>query len=111
MSIDQTNVVDLIRIDRETGYVVLSVVDHLDWSSEQTESHLLLLQDKLNMYLAFLESGEIYESYPQYEGHEIKMEVVGKYPLSPAAEVFYKRLGPIVEGAGFRVEFKLYRPE
>jgi hypothetical protein len=32
MSVEQTDVVDIISTDRETGQVVLTISDHLDWS-------------------------------------------------------------------------------
>lgn len=35
------------------------VCDHIDGSDE--DAHLSLLQDKLNTYLAFIESGEVFE--------------------------------------------------
>ncbi len=63
MSIEQTDLVDIISIDRMTGEVILTISDHLDWSD--CGAHLLLLQSKLNRYLAFVESGEILQSYPK----------------------------------------------
>ncbi|WP_407059149.1 DUF6572 domain-containing protein [Ralstonia syzygii subsp. celebesensis] len=35
---------------------------------ENSEEHLLLLQEKINCYLRFIESGEIYNSFPSAEG-------------------------------------------
>ena len=63
MSIEQTDLIDIISIDRLTGETILTISDHLDWSD--SEAHLLLLQNKLNRYLAFVESGEIFRSYPK----------------------------------------------
>ena len=54
--------IDVIGIDRQTGQVVLTISDHLDWSD--SIAHQKILQEKLNRYLAFVESGEIMESYP-----------------------------------------------
>ena len=62
MTIDQTGVVDFIGIDT-AGNVRLTISDHLEWDVN-TKEHLFQLQEKLNCYLAFVESGEILETYP-----------------------------------------------
>jgi hypothetical protein len=61
MSVEQTDVVDIVSIERETGNVILTISDHLDWSD--SVAHQSILQKKLNIYLAFVESGEILEQY------------------------------------------------
>ena len=48
MSIEQTDLIDIISIDRLTGETILTISDHLDWSDSAT--HLRLLQNKLNRY-------------------------------------------------------------
>lgn len=65
MTIEQANTVDLISVDRTTK-VVKTISDHLDWTDQAT--HLLLLQDKINCYLAFIESGELRVSYAKAKG-------------------------------------------
>jgi hypothetical protein len=107
MSIEQSNVVDIISLD-PTDCVVLTISDHLEWNSESDLRHMWLLQEKVNKYLAFLESGEIYHSYPQYRGQRVKISVTGKFPLNSEAETFYRKVSTIVEGAGFEFQFKLY---
>ncbi|MGO8134287.1 DUF6572 domain-containing protein, partial [Rhizobium ruizarguesonis] len=57
MALDETNVIDAIGVDKATGELVLTITDHLEWKGSDSE-HLLLLQEKLNTYLGFVESGE-----------------------------------------------------
>ena len=57
MSVEQPDVVDIISTDKQTGHVVLTISDHLDWSS--SKQHQMILQAKFNRYLAFVESGEL----------------------------------------------------
>ena len=89
MSVEQIDRVDLIGVELDSGDVVLTISDHLDWK-ESDESHLLLLQEKINTYLSFVESGEILESYPSAEDRNVIISVVGKYPLSALAQEFFK---------------------
>jgi len=104
MSVQQSDVVDFIGIDNATGNVTLAISDHLDWSDEH--GHLLLLQQKINTYLRFLESGEINEAYPQAVGRKCVIEIVGKYDLTEAAESFLRQASAVISGAGFSLRFR-----
>jgi hypothetical protein len=99
MSIEQTDVVDIIGTERMTGNIVLTISDHLDWSD--STMHLMLLQSKLNRYLAFVESGEILRSYPDAKGRPVVFRVVFKFPPDEAGRAFLAKTRPIIESAGF----------
>ena len=107
MSIDQTNVVDSIGIEDSTGNVILTISDHLDWLVKD-DSHLLLLQEKINTYLRFVESGEINEAYPNAKGKNVVINVIGQYPLSQEAKSFYDKVTAIVNSAGIKLQFREY---
>ena len=77
MSIEQTDKVDVISLNKDSDECVLTISDHLDWTNEM--DHYLLLQDKINAYLKFIESGEIFESYPKSRGKKLRIDVVFKY--------------------------------
>jgi len=57
MSAEDTEIIDIVGINRETGHVILTISDHLDWSD--STAHQLILEKKFNSYLAFVESGDI----------------------------------------------------
>lgn len=61
MSLDQLDKIDIISTNPK-GEVVLHIADHLEWTLQK--DHILLLQDKINAYLQFIESGQILEEYP-----------------------------------------------
>ena len=105
MSIEDTDVIDIIGTNRTTGETVLTISDHLDWSD--SANHLTLLQSKLNRYLAFVESGEILEQYPNADLGKIVFEVVFKFLPDDAGRDFLKRVKPIIESAGFAFEEQL----
>ncbi len=108
MSIEQTKVIDFIGTDNKTGNINLGVSDHLDWKDPKNE-HLLILQEKINTYLAFIESGQLYEEYPSAKGKRVIIRVIGKYPLSEEAKKFYKKSSEIVAKAGFELRFDLFK--
>jgi len=101
MSIDQTEVIDFIEED-ESGRIILTVSDHLEW--DETGEHSLLLQDKLNSYLRFIESGEIHDSYPNSLGKPVSINIVFKYQPTESGREFLSTVDNIIVGAaiGFK---------
>lgn len=106
MSVEQLDVVDVISTDKETGYVLLTISDHLDWSN--SIQHQTVLQAKFNKYLAFVESGEILERYPDAKGRPIAFKVVFKFRPDPAGQQFLVKAKEVVESAGFSLLHEVF---
>ena len=61
MSVVDDNTVDGIALTDDNEGIVLLLSDHLDWDDEY--NHLLILQEKLNAYIYFLEEKQYEEIY------------------------------------------------
>ena len=85
MSIEDKNLIDVISIDKQ-GILVLTISDHLEWDDKN--EHLLLLQDKINSYMDFIENGQLAESYPEKADKKIMIQIVFKYYPNKIAEEF-----------------------
>lgn len=105
MSIDQTGVVDAIGVDDSSGRVVLTITDQFEWGGNE---HLLMLQEKLNTYLRFVESGEIIEMYPDSKGRNILISLVCKHPPDKSGLGFLNQISSIVEGAGMKFSYQVF---
>ena len=105
MSVDRTGVVDAIGVDDSSGDVVLTITDHLEWGNNE---HLLFLQEKLNTYLSFVESGEILSTYADAKGRDVLINVVCKYPPDERAVSFFNQVSGVVEGAGMKFKYHLF---
>ncbi len=105
MSVDQKKVIDAISIDEKSNEVLLFIFDHHTWDDPKSD-HALILQDKINDYLSYVESGEIYENNPQYKNKPLVIIVKGKYPLSEFGKSFYEKATSIVQWAGFDLRFE-----
>jgi hypothetical protein len=57
MSILETDKIDIVGTRPGTNVVRLVVADHLGW--DDVERHSKLLQEKINTYIAFVESGQL----------------------------------------------------
>ena len=102
VSVEQLDVVDIVSTDRETGHVILTISDHLDWSD--SIQHQTMLQAKFNKYLSFIESGEIVERYPDGKKRLVAIKVVFKYRPDAQGWRFLKRAKQVIESAGLYLE-------
>ena len=96
MAVENTAAVDAVGTDKETGEVRLSIFDHLPWNTE----HLGLLQDKINVYLGFIESGEIYVAYPNAKGRQLVIDVYTKFRPTADAARFLKQAEAVTANYG-----------
>jgi hypothetical protein len=106
MAVDDSGVVDIISID-PSGNVVLTISDHLDWA--ESVSHQLTLQEKFNRYLAFVESGEILDQYPNAKGRSVIFRLVTKHNPDPDGAQFLERAKKVIESAGFGFQHVRFR--
>jgi hypothetical protein len=98
VTVEQSKVIDFVN-RTPTGDVVLAISDHLPWSD--VDDHLLQLQEKLNAYLRFIESGEVYEKFPETRERRLVIEVFLKFPVPQAAQWFFTKSAAVIEKAGF----------
>ena len=103
MTICETNKIDIVSIKGETGTVVLTIADHLEWVDDGGE-HLFLLQEKLNSYLTFCESGQLIDEFPNAADRPIRISLRAKYPPNEAAHQFFEKAKKIVSDAGFDLQ-------
>jgi hypothetical protein len=97
MSIDQPTTIDAIELDKKTGALHLRIVDHLPWDFD----HLIKLQDKINRYLAYIESGEIFSAYPDAAEWELVIDLMLTYRPNEQASAFLQQAAAAIEDAGF----------
>jgi hypothetical protein len=106
MAIDDEDVVDIISDNKEGTETYLTLLDPYDWEDdEDTPKHLLLIQEKVNSYIAFYESKEIYKKHPSAKGKKIVISIMCQYEPSAMAKEFFRRAEEFIisAGLGFRI--------
>lgn len=93
MTIEESNVVDFIGIDKETGAVGLLISDHLEWLPSKNP----LIKDKVNAYLDYIESGELLKAYPDAADRDVYIELVHQYPPTEAALKILTRIRQVAK--------------
>ena len=101
MSVEQIDKVDFISTT-EKGIIKLTISDHLEWDAKN--EHLLILQNKINAYLNFIESGQILEEYPSSANKKIEIEIVLQFPPNEIANIFLNKCKTIINEQN--IEFK-----
>lgn len=107
MAIDNPNAVDGMAIDKERNALVLLLTDHLAWEGEDAISeldHLKLLQDKINAYISFLESGQFKENYPDEEFAMAVIETHFNYAITENCKKFLNAVQDQVGQSGIKIE-------
>ena len=69
MSIENQDTVDFFAIEDGAARIVLAISDHWDWSAPL--EHVFALQEKINSYAAFVESGQVWEAASEKSGQPI----------------------------------------
>lgn len=105
MSVEQRRILDFIGTNKADGHVVLTIADHLPFDDE---GRLVTLQNKLNDYLAFIESGEIYESYPDAKGRQVEIPIQFKHQPNERALSFLQSAGDTISEAGFGFSYEVF---
>lgn len=105
MSIEDTEKIDIIATRPDSHQVRLVIADHLDWSD--AESHLLHLQDKVNSYIEFIESGQVLEQPNIPADPEVAIHIEFAYELPDAAMAFLRELEPILADAGIGMSMRV----
>lgn len=103
--LSDTNVIDFVSTDSDENEVQLSISDELDWENEL--EHLLLMQKKLATYLAFIESGQLYEEYPQAKDKRLVIQVGAKYSIPDMGKEFYEKVKVTLGEAGYEFKYKV----
>jgi hypothetical protein len=108
MAVDDPDVIDIVTTVRATGEVVLTITDHLRWSDE---SHLQALEAKINVYLAYVESGQLAAAYPNARpGVPVRIDVACKYRPSREGLRFLELAREAVRAAGWGFSWELPQP-
>jgi hypothetical protein len=104
MSVEQRKVVDFIGTCKSDGHIILTIADHLPFDGG--DARLIALQDKLNDYLTFLESGEVCDTYPAANGRPIEISIRFKYAPDERGICFLRTAEQTIREAGFRLTYE-----
>lgn len=77
MSVTDKDIIDGIAYEEDNRLLILEIYDHLGFEQEIEYDHMMMLQDKLNTYIWYIESEQYKEVYPNtdFDGYSFKINV------------------------------------
>ena len=93
MSLEHIDKVDALGLDQRTRHVVLTIADSWNWNNEN--QHLLALQEKINAYLNFIETGQVWEAYTMDKARNLRINVVFRYSPPASALEFLEKAASV----------------
>ena len=103
MSVVDSKTVDGAALTNDKNGIILLITDHVDWRDEY--EHLVMVQEKINAYISFLENKE-YEDI--YRGENIMygiIEIHFLYTLTANAERFLQSVQDQVAELGVKIQY------
>lgn len=103
MSVVDNKTVDGLALTDDNNGIILLITDHVDWRDEY--QHLVMLQEKINVYISFLEEKQ-YEDI--YKGVNITygiIEIHFLYSLTINAEKFLRSVQNQVAELGVKIQY------
>lgn len=87
MAIDNLQIIDMIaESKKKKNELVLGITDHLNWEDEH--GHLMLLQEKINTYLMYIETKQYKEVYPGRNFEIFLIHIYFAYDIPENCEKF-----------------------
>ncbi len=77
-NIEKTDTIDGLAYEQDTSSLLLLLTDGTDWSD--MNRHLLLLQEKLNTYIWYIDSRQYEEKYTDVKKIEIRVSFLFQEP-------------------------------
>lgn len=105
MSVLDRGKIDGIGLNKEGDSVVLMISDHLDWSDEY--EHLVSLQDKINDYLGFVESGQVNEVYSKVNVNGYTIIIYFKHNPTQKCREFINSVSQMLSVNGVSLEYEI----
>lgn len=109
MSVVDNKMVDGVALTDDKNGIILLITDHVDWSDEY--QHLIILQEKINVYITFLEEKQYEEIY---KGKEIVygvIEIHFLHNLTINAEKFLQSVQNQVAELGIKIQYSVSKEE
>ena len=107
MSVVDNKTVDGVALTDDNKGIILLITDHVDWSDEYR--HLVMLQEKINVYISFLEARQYEEIYKEEVITYGVIEIHFLYNLTGNAEKFLQSVQNQVAELGIKIQYCVSR--
>ncbi|MEY2304844.1 hypothetical protein COK52_25095 [Bacillus thuringiensis] len=107
MGLRELDEIDFMGYDKDEKIAYLIITDEEDWKDE--DGHISLLIEKIHTCMAFVESGEVFERYPETKEYNFVIRIYAKYRYTEYGEEFLGKAEEIVMKTGYGFQY-IYKP-
>ena len=94
----------ILRLNKD-GSAIFTIQDDQNW--KQPYAHVRLVQQKVNSFLEFVASGQLFSTYPRARGRMLVLRLVFSHPPSEEGETYLETACKIVGNAGMHLRWEL----
>ena len=111
MRLAEADIVDYLSLEKGGSAVIVTLLD--DFEGPDLMQRLALLQRKINRYLDFIESGEVFVQLARTTGHRVnhstpvRVEIVAKQDLVGEGERFLTHVASAAKDVGVGLSFRV----
>ncbi len=111
MAVTNPDSIDGIQINKQTGAALLLIRDDLGWSEKVEYAHLMALQNKVNLYVDFVESGRLFSEMPAAKKRPVEILVVFSHAPTAQGEEFFRVVNDILKDTDIRLSYRVEETE
>lgn len=105
MAIDNKDVVDSVAY--EENKLILQIYDHLDFEKEFEYDHMVMLQDKLNTYIWYIESKQFEDTYPEKKFSNFLINIFFMFEPTELCKDFLNNVNVKLAKSNIHIEYFL----
>ena len=103
MAVTEKDVVDSVAY--EDDLLLLQLYDHLDFDGEFENDHMMMLQDKLNTYIWYIDSKQYKGTYPGKEFNNYLIKIFFIYEPSALCRDFIIHVNKRLSNTKIKIEY------
>ncbi len=103
MAITEKDVVDSVAY--KDDFLLLQLYDHLDFEGEFEKDHMMMLQDKLNTYIWYIDSKQYRETYPGKEFSEYLIKIFFVFEPSELCKKYITHVNKRLSDTMIKIEY------
>ncbi|HHB13236.1 MAG TPA: hypothetical protein ENK62_08565 [Chromatiales bacterium] len=109
VTVEERGKIDIVALPSARREVILLVADHLPWPEDEQGKleHVYLLQEKLNDYVRYVESGDLWRDFPRAKGRTVVFLVGHKHEIPEDVRWVIVEMQRVLEGIG--IELRMQR--
>ena len=108
MTVEERGKIDIVALPSVRREVILLVADHLPWPEDEQGrlEHVYLLQEKLNDYVRYVESGDLWRDFPRAKGRQVVFLVGHKHEIPEDVKWMIMEMRRVLEAIGIELRIE-----